>query len=99
VTNARAYYTPRAAAGALDTRLSLRPLFSLGETIRHSSDASRRENAVACPILSVIAKSDLFRPSSKSEGGRWKVEEDKAIHPSLRLPAEALKWFHQQKVF
>ena len=79
VTNARAYYTPRAAAGALDTRLSLRPLFSLGETIRHSSDASRRENAVACPILSVIAKSDLCRRSSKSEGGRWKVTKQSTL--------------------
>ena len=27
VTNARVYYTPRAAAGASDTRLSLRPRF------------------------------------------------------------------------
>ena len=31
VTNARVYYTTRAAAGASDTRLSLRPLFSEGQ--------------------------------------------------------------------
>jgi hypothetical protein len=34
--------------GAIGTRLSLRPLLSLGETDRHPSDASRRENAKLC---------------------------------------------------
>jgi hypothetical protein len=47
VTNARAYYTTRAAAGALDTRLSLRPLLSEGQRFRHSLGASRREIADA----------------------------------------------------
>src|ERR1700676_278551 len=47
VTNARVYYTPRAAAGALDTRLSLRPLLSEGQCSCFSSGASRREMADA----------------------------------------------------
>ena len=34
VTNARAFYTTRAAAGASGARHSLRPLFSEGRTIR-----------------------------------------------------------------
>jgi hypothetical protein len=34
VTNARVYYTPRAAAGAPGARHSLRPLFSEGSTFR-----------------------------------------------------------------
>jgi hypothetical protein len=48
VTNARAYYTTRAAAGALDTRLSLRPLLSRGTNFLQSSGASRREIAAIC---------------------------------------------------
>jgi len=48
VTNARAFYTPRAAAGATGTRLSLRPLFFEGFFL-HSSGASRREIAGAYP--------------------------------------------------
>ena len=40
VTNARAFYTPRAAAGASGTRHSPRPL--LGGSILHNSGASRR---------------------------------------------------------
>jgi hypothetical protein len=45
VTNARAYYTTRAAAGALDTRLSLRPLLSLGEWFANNSGAHRAARA------------------------------------------------------
>jgi hypothetical protein len=52
VTNARAFYTPRAAAGATGTRHSplpawgsARPLW--GEEFTHNSGASRRENAKA----------------------------------------------------
>jgi len=40
VTNARVYYTPRAAAGATDTRLSLRPLF-FGSRNSHTTRAHR----------------------------------------------------------
>jgi hypothetical protein len=44
VTNARVYYTPRAAAGAPSARHSLRPL-SLGRSCTHTSGALRREIA------------------------------------------------------
>jgi hypothetical protein len=53
VTNSRVFYTPREAAGATGTRLSLRPLFFRGEWFMHNSDASRREKAT--PYLVVIA--------------------------------------------
>jgi len=44
VTNARAFYTTRAAAGALSARHFLRPhLF--GRSCLQTSDVSRRENA------------------------------------------------------
>src|ERR1700726_4330466 len=43
VTNARAYYSTRAAAGATGTRHSPRPL--LGGSFMHSSGASCRETA------------------------------------------------------
>jgi hypothetical protein len=46
VTNARAFYTTRAAAGATGTRHSPRPL--LGERDMHNSGASRRGNAEVC---------------------------------------------------
>ena len=45
VTNARAFYTTRAAAGASGARHSLRPLFSEGANFLQNSGASRRENA------------------------------------------------------
>ena len=48
VTNARVYYTPRAAAGATGTRHSPRPHF-WGGISWHTSDVSRRERAKACP--------------------------------------------------
>jgi hypothetical protein len=50
VTNARAFYTTRAAAGALGTRHSPRPL--LGETTTHNSGAPRRE--IADSYLSLV---------------------------------------------
>jgi len=57
VTNARAFYTTRAAAGAAGTRHSPRPL--LGERFMHNSGASRRENAEMC--LAVIASQRVAR--------------------------------------
>ena len=42
MTNSRVFYTPREAAGATGTRLSLRPLISGGHEWQ-TSDASRRE--------------------------------------------------------
>jgi hypothetical protein len=49
VTNARAFYTPRAAAGAPGARHSLRP--QLGERFIHGSGASRREDADLYSLL------------------------------------------------
>jgi hypothetical protein len=54
VTNARAFYTPRAATGAAGTRLSLRPLSFKGEWFMDNSDVSRREKADV--YLVVIAR-------------------------------------------
>jgi hypothetical protein len=48
VTNARVYYTPRAAAGASGARHSLLPLSSEGQKFGQTSDAWRRENADIC---------------------------------------------------
>jgi len=54
VTNARAFYTPRAAAGASGTRHSPRPLF-LGRMFRgNSSGASRRETVELYLLLAVL---------------------------------------------
>src|SRR5258708_10139742 len=55
VTNARVYYTPRAAAGASGARHSLRPLLSEGQKFGQTSGAWRRENAGIClPPMSGI---------------------------------------------
>jgi hypothetical protein len=62
VTNARAFYTPRAAAGATGTRHSPRPL--LGEESLHNSGVSRRGNAKA--YLAVIARSEATKQSRLS---------------------------------
>jgi hypothetical protein len=45
VTNARAFYTPRAAAGASGARHSLRPLIEEGGTLMQNSREMRGENA------------------------------------------------------
>jgi hypothetical protein len=47
VTNARVYYTPRAAAGASDTRLSLRPLFFWAD-VSTTTRAHRAAGARKC---------------------------------------------------
>jgi hypothetical protein len=60
VTNARAFYTPRAAAGATGTRLSLRPLIFEGFFL-DSSGVSRREKAEV--YLAVIARSEATKQS------------------------------------
>jgi hypothetical protein len=52
VTNARAFYPPRAAAGASGTRHSPRPLFR-GGVFLHNSGASRREIGEVCEATSV----------------------------------------------
>jgi hypothetical protein len=48
VTNARVYYTPRAAAGASGARHSLRPLIEEGGTFTQNSGARRGEIAKLC---------------------------------------------------
>jgi hypothetical protein len=59
VTNARAFYTTRAAAGATGTRHSPRPL--LGERLMHNSGASRRENAeVYLVVIASEAKQSIL---------------------------------------
>jgi hypothetical protein len=63
VTNARAFYTTRAAAGATGTRLSLRPLISRRRKM-HNSAASRREIAVLC--LAVIPGCAKRRPQVRN---------------------------------
>jgi hypothetical protein len=56
VTNARAYYSTRAAAGATGTRhsplpLGVAPRPLLGESFKHNSGASCREDVDTCPIV------------------------------------------------
>jgi len=93
VTNARAFYTPRAAAGATGTRHSPRPLFR-GEVFLHNSGASRRENAGLYPA--VIARSGATKQSILSSRGemdcfasaRNDVEGSRLPSPSRALEGE-----------
>jgi len=48
VTNARVYYTPRAAAGASGARHSLRPLIKRAGSSEQTSGVSGREIANLC---------------------------------------------------
>ena len=50
VTNARAFYTTRAAAGALSARHFLRPLF-FGRKFLQDSDKCCRENVISCLVI------------------------------------------------
>jgi hypothetical protein len=55
VTNARAFYTTRAAAGATGTRLSLRPpIFEAKEDAQLGRIASREGGRVSCRLLKFI---------------------------------------------
>jgi hypothetical protein len=66
VTNARAHYSTRAAAGATGTRLSLRPLFWGGSNL-HNSGAIRRGMADAhLAVIASVAKQSIL--SSRSHG-------------------------------
>ena len=61
VTNARVYYTPRAAAGAPGARHSLRPLFGEGQIFMKTSGASRRENAdLRLAVIASAAKQSIL---------------------------------------
>jgi hypothetical protein len=60
VTNARAFYTTRAAAGASGTRHSPRPPFR-GEGYRHNSGAWRRGNAkLQLAVITSEAKQSIL---------------------------------------
>jgi hypothetical protein len=75
VTNARAFYPPRAAAGATGTRLSLRPLFFEAKDLQNSG-ASRGENA------------KLYLPSLRANGSRECAPDDRlreAIHEATKM--------------
>jgi hypothetical protein len=48
VTNARVYYTPRAAAGASGARHSLRPLIGEGRTFRQKTRAKHAARSRSC---------------------------------------------------
>ena len=68
VTNARAFYTTRAAAGATGTRLSLRPLFFEAKDLQNSG-ASRGETAKPWLQMRLLERGwfDLFRRVSKEQ--------------------------------
>jgi hypothetical protein len=57
VTNARDYYSPRAATGAAGTRLSLRPLIFVGRGFAQLGRIAPREGAGVC-VLAVVARSE-----------------------------------------
>jgi hypothetical protein len=79
VTNARAFYTTRAAAGATGTRHSPRPLWGGGYL--NNSGATRRE--IADVYLDVIAFHDIA--CDKREAFAQGSESDEAIHSSFLL--------------
>jgi hypothetical protein len=66
VTNARAFYTTRAATGAAGTRRFLRPLFSEGPIFWQNSGALRRENDFVMPGLDPGIH--LWRESLEEDG-------------------------------
>jgi hypothetical protein len=72
VTNARAFYTTRAAAGASGARHSLRPLFSEGRTI--SSNLAQ----TCCEIVKLCLQMMLFEIDS----GGQKAPLRRTHHPS-----------------
>ena len=72
VTNARAYYSPRAATGATGTRHSPLPPWgsatpSLGGSFMHNSGATRRGNAKSyLAVIASEAKQSMRQQESKS---------------------------------
>jgi len=59
-------YFAREAAGASNTRLSLRPLIFLGEPIMHRSGNSRRENAKVCLMNASAPHTESSSPATGS---------------------------------
>jgi len=56
VTNSRVFYFPREAAGATDTRLSLRPLLIRGGRIVHNSGAVRAAGTLGVDLVQVPSR-------------------------------------------
>ena len=84
VTNARVYYTPRAAAGAPGARHSLRPLFGEGQIFMKTSGASRRENVdLRLAVIASAAKQSILffaRPDgllrfARNDGLKYRVSQ------------------------
>ena len=76
VTNARAFYTTRAAADASGARHSLRPPLSGGQKFGQTSDAWRRENADICLSERQVKQTRSFvtRPMPRSPARRYSLE-------------------------
>ena len=82
VTNARAFYTTRAAAGAPGARHSLRPLISEGGSFQQTSGASRRE-------IAKLYSNDLYSNVIA------RSESDEAIHSFFARRNGLLRWRSQ----
>jgi hypothetical protein len=73
VANARAFYTPRAAAGATGTRLSLRPLFfeakehaQLGRTAPRDREIVSYRHCERSEAIHLAAKQEWIASSLRS---------------------------------
>jgi hypothetical protein len=82
VTNARATYSTRAAAGASGARHSLCPLFCRGRKFLHNSGAPRRE--ITGLYLAVIARSGAAKQSTPSMTAHLSSSSAKADDPVFR---------------
>jgi hypothetical protein len=90
VTNARVYYTTRAAAGAPGARHSLRPLCQRAGRAQQNSGALRRGIADLCP-----SSSPATNPKRLHKGANGSREcapddrlRDEAIHTSCGCPLD-----------
>src|SRR5260221_7700365 len=88
VTNARVYYTTRAAAGASGARHSLRPLMFSGRDVPGKTRAQRAarsrscvKNEMSCPDLPAFAKA--------SADQHWTARRS-LLTAEVRLPTEAV---------
>jgi hypothetical protein len=69
VTNARVYYTPRAAAGASGARHSLRPLTAEGRDFVTTRADFRRGDAMPCFLNTSILRDARLRRAPQDEAG------------------------------
>ena len=74
VTNARAIYSTRAAAGATGTRCFLRPLFSRGKKFLHNSGASAPREGGSMHLAGMCASPPLRRQGPITPGGYLAVQ-------------------------